>query len=437
MRHFISTCAKNFQNRPLPLEFTERFKFRLGLLPKPPPDANERAFASADDANSWHRDANRRIFTSYCEANVYIWELPDWPHFRWNAELLLNPLGKAHLKQGRLLGKMMQLGFELRLEAELLALTEEAVKSADIEGERLDPSSVRSSVARRLGVPGAALDPEDRRTEGMVAMMLDATSQLDTPLTRERLYGWQAALFPTGYSGVRKIQTGGWRDDTDGPMQVRSGPVGREKVHFQAPPAERVDAEMERLLAWLNEPLTIDGILHATIAHLWFVTIHPFDDGNGRIARALAERSLARSEQSPQRFYSLAGQIHRERPEYYASLEVTQKGDLDITPRMLWFVECVANAIEAAETGCADVLRKAAFWQRHTGLALNERQRKVLNRLLDGFEGKLTARKWAALTKCSMPTAQRDIKELIDRGVLNRNEGGSKNTSYGLTPVIE
>lgn len=369
--------------------------------------------------------------------NVHIWELPDWPHFRWNAEPLLNPLGQAHLKQGRLLGKMMQLGFELRLEAELLALTEEAVKSAEIEGERLDPSSVRSSVARRLGVPGAALGPEDRRTEGMVAMMLDATSQLDTPLTRERLYGWQAALFPTGYSGVRKIKTGGWRDDADGPMQVRSGPVGREKVHFQAPPAERVDAEMEMLLAWLNEPLTIDGILHATIAHLWFVTIHPFDDGNGRIARALAERSLARLEQSPQRFYSVAGQIHRERPEYYASLEVTQKGDLDITQRMLWFVECVSKAIEAAETGCADVLRKAAFWQRHTGLVLNERQRKVLNRLLDGFEGKLTARKWAALAKCSMPTAQRDIKELIDRGVLIRNEGGSKNTSYSLTPVPE
>ena len=368
---------------------------------------------------------------------MYIWELPEWPHFRWNAEHLLNPLGQAHLKQGRLLGKMMQLGFELRLEAELLALTEEAVKSAEIEGERLDPSSVRSSVARRLGVPGAALGPEDRRTEGMVAMMLDATSQLDTPLTRERLYGWQAALFPTGYSGVRKIKTGGWREDADGPMQVRSGPVGREKVHFQAPPAERVDAEIEMFLAWLNEPLTIDGILHATIAHLWFVTIHPFDDGNGRIARALAERSLARSEQSPQRFYGLAGQIHRERPEYYASLEVTQKGDLDITPRMLWFVECVSKAIDAAETGFADVLRKAGFWQRHTGLALNERQRKVLNRFLDGFEGKLTARKWAALAKCSMPTAQRDIKELIDRGVLIRNEGGSKNTSYSLTPVPE
>ena len=368
---------------------------------------------------------------------MYIWELPDWPHFRWKADQLLNPLGNAHLKQGRLLGKMMQLGFELRLEAELLAVTEEAVKSAEIEGERLDPSTVRSSVARRLGVPGAALGQEDRRIEGMVAMMLDATSQLDTPLTRERLYGWQASLFPTGYSGLRKVKTGGWRDDADGPMQVLSGPVGREKVHFQAPPAERVDAEMEALLSWLNAPLTIDGILHATIAHLWFVTIHPFADGNGRIARALAERSLARSEQSPQRFYSLAGQIHRERPEYYASLEVTQKGDLDITQRMLWFIECVSNAIDAAEAGCADVLRKAAFWQRHTGRTLNERQRKVLNRLLDGFDGKLTARKWAALAKCSMPTAQRDIKELIDQGVLIRNEGGSKNTSYSLTAPPE
>ncbi len=368
---------------------------------------------------------------------MYIWELPNWPHFRWNAEQLLNPLGEAHLKQGRLLGKMMQLGFELRLEAELLAVTEEAVKSAEIEGERLDPSSVRSSVARRLGVPGAALGPEDRRIEGIVAMMLDATGQLDTPLTRERLYGWQAALFPTGYSGLRKIKTGEWRDDADGPMQVLSGRVGREKLHYQAPPAERVDAEMEALLSWLNEPLTIDGILHAAIAHLWFVTIHPFDDGNGRIARALAERSLARSEHSPQRFYSLAGEIRRERPEYYASLETTQKGDLDITQRMLWFIECVSKAIDAAEVGCAEVLRKADFWQRHTGITLNERQRKVLNRFLDGFEGKLTARKWAALAKCSMPTAQRDIKELIDQGVLIRNEGGSKNTSYSLTAAPE
>jgi Fic family protein len=325
---------------------------------------------------------------------------------------------------------MMSLGFDLRLEAELVAATEEAVTSAEIEGEHLDPASVRSSVARRLDVPGAAIGPEDRRVEGMVAMTLDATSHLDSPITRERLFGWQAALFPTGYSDIRKIKTGGWRDDADGPMQVLSGPVGREKVHYQAAPAERIEAEMERFLSWLNAPITIDGIVHAALAHLWFVTIHPFEDGNGRIARALADRSLARSEHSPQRFYSLASEIRREQPAYYATLEATQKGDLEITQRLLWFISCVSQAIEAAETACAHVLHKAAFWQRHAGMALNERQRKALNRFLDGFEGKLTAKKWAAIEKCSMPTAQRDIKELVENGILIRNEGGSKNTSY-------
>ncbi|MGH7230710.1 MAG: Fic family protein [Nitrospiraceae bacterium] len=363
---------------------------------------------------------------------MYIWELPDWPHFRWNAEQLLKPLADAHLKQGRLLGSMSRLGFELRREAEWVAVTEEAIKSAEIEGERLDPASVRSSVARRLGVPGAALGVEDRRVEGIVAMTLDATNDFNTPLTRERLFGWQAALFPSGYSEFRRIKTGGWRDDADGPMQVRSGPVGHEKVHYEAPPAERVEGEMQGFLTWLNESPTIDGLLHAAIAHFWFVTIHPFDDGNGRIARALADRSLARSENSPQRFYSLASEVRRERPEYYASLETTQKGDLDITQRLLWFIECFSRAIDAAEIGCADVLRKADFWQRNAGVSLNERQRKVLNRFLDGFEGKLTARKWAAIAKCSMPTAQRDIKELIDSGLLIRNEGGSKNTSYRI-----
>lgn len=363
---------------------------------------------------------------------MYIWERPDWPHFRWDAAQLLNSLAEAHLKQGRLLGRMASLGFEVRLEAELGAVTEEAITSSAIEGEHLDPASVRSSVARRLGVPGAALAPEDRHVEGMVAMMLDATRDLETPLTREQLFGWQAALFPTGYSGIRKIKTGGWRDDTDGPMQVLSGPIGHETVHYQAPPAERVDAEMQALLTWINAPLTIDGILHAAIAHLWFVTIHPFDDGNGRIARALAERSLARSEQSSQRFYSLASEIRRERSSYYASLEAAQKGELEISPRLLWFIACVSKAIDAAEIGHAAVLCKANFWQRHADVILNERQRKVLNRFLDGFEGKLTARKWAAMAKCSMPTAQRDIKELVDAGMLIRNEGGSKNTSYEI-----
>jgi Fic family protein len=263
-------------------------------------------------------------------------------------------------------------------------------------------------------------------------MTLDATKNFDHPLTQERLFGWQAALFPTGYSGLRKIKTGVWRDDADGPMEVCSGPIGHEKNHFQAPPASRIEAEMRAFFDWFNKPQTIDGIIHAALAHLWFVTIHPFEDGNGRIARTLADMSLARSENSRQRYYSLAREIRHERPEYYASLEATQKGGLDVTKRLLWFTDCFSRALEGAEVACSGILRKAEFWQRNAIVPLNDRQRKILNRFLDGFEGKLTARKWAAIAKCSMPTAQRDIKDLVDRGILIRNEGGSKNTSYGV-----
>jgi len=366
---------------------------------------------------------------------MYIWELPDWPHFRWEAERLLEPLGVAHRKEGLLLGSMARLGFDLKLTAEVEAITEEALKSSEIEGEMLSRDSVRSSVARRLGVPEAALAPEDRKVEGIVSMTLDATKKYAEPLTRERLFGWHAALFPTGYSDLRQIKVGGWRDDADGPMQVLSGPIGREKVHYEAPPADRVEAEMAAFIAWFEQPRTIDGILHAAIAHLWFVTIHPFDDGNGRIARALADMSLARSENSPQRFYSLASEIRRERPQYYATLERTQKGELDITERLLWFVGCFSHALDTAEEACRGVLRKADFWRQHALTPLNERQKKVLNRFLDGFEGKLTAQKWKAIAKCSMPTAQRDIKDLSDRGLLIRNEGGSKNTSYRIADV--
>jgi Fic family protein len=365
---------------------------------------------------------------------MYIWELSAWPNFRWSAEKLLTPLAAARLKQGRLLGRMARLGFDLQLEAEVEATTEEALKSSEIEGEILDRASVRSSVARRLGVPDAAVAPQDRRVEGIVAITLDATKGFAAPLTRERLFGWQAALFPTGFSGLHPIRTGSWRDDAPGPMQVVSGAIGHERVHYEAPPAARVDAEMEAFLAWFNRPPTIDGVLHAAIAHLWFVTIHPFSDGNGRIARALADMSLARAENSPQRFYSLSAQIRRERPEYYASLERTQKGDLDVTGGLTWFVDCFARALDMVESTCAGVMRKADFWQRHGRVALNDRQRKVLNRYLDGFEGRITARKWAALAKCSLPTAQRDIKDLIDRSVLVRREGGSKNSSYDIAP---
>ena len=363
---------------------------------------------------------------------MYIWELPDWPHFRWNSDRLLRPLAAAHLKQGRLLGRMERLGFDLRRKAEILATTEEAIKSSEIEGEILNPESVRSSVIRRLGGSDGALDPEDRQVEGMVAMTLDATQNFATPLTRDRLFGWQAALFPTARSGARAIKVGAWRDDANGPIQVVSGALGRERIHYEAPPAPRIEAAMEAFLAWFNEPQMIDGIVHAAIAHLWFVTLHPFDDGNGRIARVLAEMSLARSEDSAQRFYSLSAQIRRDRADYYATLEGTQKGDLEITDRLLWFIETFAKTLAAAEETCAGILRTADFWQRHASLPLNQRQRKVLNRFLDGFEGTLTARKWSSIAKCSRPTAQRDIKELIDARLLLRNEGGSKNTSYAI-----
>lgn len=363
---------------------------------------------------------------------MYIWELPEWPKFRWDPGALAQPLAEAHLKQGRLLGRMERLGFDLRAEAELLAVTEQAIKNAEIEGERLDRPSVRSSVARRLGIPDGGLGPEDRRAEGMVEMTLDAARRAAEPLTRDRLFAWHAALFPTGRSGLHAITLGGWRTDTAGPMQVVSGSVGRQRIHYQAPPASRVEAEMEAFLEWVNGPPALDGIVAAALAHLWFVTIHPFDDGNGRIARTLADMLLARSENSPVRFYSLASQIRRERPDYYASLEQTQRGNLDVTPRLCWFIACFDRAIEAAEEACAGVLRRAEFWQRHAAVPFTERQRTVLARVLGEFEGKLTARKWAALARCSPATAQRDIKDLVDRGVLGRNEGGSKNTSYSV-----
>jgi len=290
---------------------------------------------------------------------MYIWELPDWPIFRCDANKLAQPLALAHLQQGRLLGRMERLGFALQLEATLEATTEEAVKNAEIEGEIFNRDSVRSSIARRLGVPDAALGPADRRAEGIVDMTLDATRNCTAPLTHERLFAWQAALFPTGRSGLHAVKVAAWRDDAHGPMQVVSGPIGREKVQYQAPPAVRIEAEMQAFLAWFNEPLPVDGILRAAIAHLWFVTIHPFDDGNGRIARALADMVLARAENSPQRFYSLSGQIRRDRSSYYGSLERTQKGDLDITACLLWFVECFARTLDAAEFACANVLSPA------------------------------------------------------------------------------
>lgn len=362
----------------------------------------------------------------------YIHERKDWPAFRWNPDALAEPLAAVRHRQGRLIGRMEALGFNLRTEAVLQTLTEDVVRSSEIEGERLDREQVRSSVARRLGMDVGGLRPPDRHVDGVVEMMLDATQRYDAPLTAERLFGWQAALFPTGYSGMARIRVGAWRDDSAGPMQVVSGPIGRERVHFQAPPAARVDGEMRAFLAWFNGGKPLDPVLKAAVAHLWFVTIHPFEDGNGRIARAISDMTLARSEESPQRFYSMSAQIRAERKAYYSILEATQRDGLDITPWLEWFLACLDRAFDGAEVILADVLHKARFWERHGAKPLNERQRRILNRVLDGFEGKLTSSKWARLGKCSQDTAIRDIDDLIGHGILVRNPGGGRSTSYSL-----
>ncbi len=363
---------------------------------------------------------------------MFIWQRSNWPNFEWDDSRLLAALSDTRLKQGRLLGRMAMLGFDLQQQANLAVLTEDAITSSEIEGEMLPRNSVRSSLARRLGLPDAAASELDRRAEGVVDMLLDATQNFTRPLTRERLFGWQAALFPTGYSGVTKIAVGRWRDDADGPMQVVSGPAGRPKVHFEAVPAESVDAEMARFFDWFNQKPPLEGLLRAGLAHLWFVTIHPFDDGNGRIARAIADLALAQSEGEGLRFYSLSAQIRRQRAGYYDVLERTQRGTLDVTAWLLWFLECLGRAIDGADTLVAQVLDKARFWQTHADKPFNERQRLVLNRVLDGFEGKLTAKKWSVLAKVSLATAQRDINDLVERTVLARGVGGSKNTHYEI-----
>jgi|HubBroStandDraft_6_1064221.scaffolds.fasta_scaffold175733_1 Fic family protein len=367
---------------------------------------------------------------------MFIHELKDWPRFHWNRERLAEPLAAVRHQQGRLLGNMEALGFNLRQEAVLQTLTEDVLKSSEIEGEKLDAAQVRSSIARRLGMDIGALKPADRNVEGVVEMMLDATRHYDQPLTDERLLAWHASLFPTGRSGMTKIKAGAWRDDSTGPMEVVSGPIGKEKVHFQAPEAKRLDADMRTFLDWFNASAVIDQVLKAAQAHVWFVTIHPFDDGNGRIARAIADMALARSENSPQRFYSMSAQIREERAAYYNILEQTQKGTLDITPWMEWFLGCLGRAIEGAQTMLGTVLAKARFWKRIDDFPINERQRVVLNRLLNGFEGKFTTTKYAALAKCSQDTALRDILPLVERGILVRNPEGGRSTSYGLNKSL-
>jgi len=366
---------------------------------------------------------------------MYIHELHDWPRFDWNRELLAEPLAAVRHRQGRLIGRMEALGFNLRQEAVLQTLTADVLKSSEIEGEKLNAEQVRSSIARRLGMDIGALKHADRNVEGIVEMMLDATRHYDQPLTAERLFSWHASLFPTGRSGMSKIRVGAWRDDSTGPMEVVSGPVGKEHVHFEAPAAARLDGEMKAFLDWFNRPPDIDEVLKAGLAHFWFVTIHPFDDGNGRIARAIADMVLARSENSPQRFYSMSAEIRQERAAYYDILEQTQKGTLDITPWMEWFLGCLGRAIDGAQTILSAVLAKARFWERIQGTSINERQRLVLNRLLDGLEGKITTSKYAKLAKCSQDTALRDILPLVESGILVRNPKGGRSTSYSLAMV--
>lgn len=369
---------------------------------------------------------------------TYIHELPDWPHFQWDEKHLAVKLAAVRHRQGRMLGRLESLGIKLREEASLWTLTEEVIKSSEIEGEILDRDQVRSSLARRLGIDIGALIQADRHIEGVVDMILDATHNYSVPLTAERLFGWHAALFPTGYSGLYKIAAGKWRTEKSWPMRVVSGAIGNERIHFEAPAAERLDKEMDTFLEWLNgesKGVDVDPVLRAAIAHLWFITIHPFEDGNGRIGRAIADMMLARSEQSTQRFYSMSAQIRKERGKYYDYLEDTQKGDLNVTKYLEWFLDCMNRAFDNSETILRDVLKKACFWERYTGETFNDRQRNIINRLLDGFEGKLTSSKWAKIAKCSQDTAGRDIDDLIKRHIMKKDAAGGRSTSYSLVEV--
>jgi len=367
----------------------------------------------------------------------YLWQQKGWPEMSWDSDALAAILAQVSREQGRLLGRMESLGFELRREAQLSTLTEDVVRSSAIEGETLDSALVRSSIARRLGVDIGGGLRADRDVEGVVEMMLDATTRYEKPLTADRLFAWHAALFPTGRSGMHKITVGNWRGDQTGPMQVVSGPIGKQKVHFEAPPAARLPREMDRFLAWFDSPGKRDPLLTAGLAHLWFVTIHPFDDGNGRIARAIADMALARSENNDQRFYSMSAQIRRERDDYYTMLERSQKATLDVTAWQEWFLHCLHRAIEASQDTLREVLQKANFWKRFAEQPLNARQLKVLNRLFDGFEGKLTTSKWAKLTKSSQDTAYRDILDLVERGALQKDSAGGRSTSYSLVPDVD
>ncbi|MCZ8341493.1 MAG: Fic family protein [Leptospira sp.] len=367
---------------------------------------------------------------------AYIHERKNWPNFTWDEKGLATKLSAVRHRQGRLIGRMEGLGFTLRNEAVLETLTLDVLKTSEIEGERLSHEQVRSSIARRLGMEIAGAVASDRDVDGVVEMMLDATQHFDKPLTTERLFGWHASLFPAGRSGSHKIIVGDWRDDTKGPMQVISGPIGKETVHYEAPRASRLKSEMATFVAWANKRDNTDPVLRAALAHFWFVTVHPFDDGNGRIARAIADWALAHSEQSSQRFYSMSAQIRTERKTYYDILERTQRNSLDITEWMEWFLDCLDRAIAGTESTLATVFRKASFWEIHALKTINERQRLLLNQLLDGFEGKLTSSKWAKIAKCSQDTASRDIQALIEQKLLVKDNARGRSTSYFLVESL-
>jgi Fic family protein len=368
-------------------------------------------------------------------AGKYIHELIDWPRFTWDAKTLAPLLSGVRLRQGLLLGKMRGYGFASQWTATLKVLTEETIKSSAIEGVVLDPENVRSSLARRLGLEVGGLKVhKDRYVDGVVEMMLDATQKFKEPLTKERLFDWHGHLFPGVRTTSDKFRVGAWRDDSQGPMQVVSGPIGRHKIHYVAPRASRVENEMGKFLKWLDGSEQQDPLLKAAIAHLWFVTIHPFEDGNGRIGRAIAEMCLARSDGSAQRFYSMSSQILEERKGYYDVLEKTQAGSLDITEWLIWFLGCLDRAIEQSSLISDSALEKELFWQdlKKRNLSPNDRQKKVLNKLFSGFEGKLTRDKWMKITKTSSRTALRDIEELIAAGVIEQEEAGGRSTSYRL-----
>ena len=368
---------------------------------------------------------------------IYVYQQDDWPNFIWNNEALFVLLGKVRNLQGKIIGKMESLGFELRSEAVLETLTLDVLKSTEIEGEILNPEQVRSSIARRLGMDISGLVFSDRDVDGVVDMMLDAIQHFEKSLTAERLFDWHAALFPTGRSGMYRIITGNWRDDSTDPMQVISGAMGKEKVHYQAPDATTIEKEMNVFIDWFNSEDRLDPVIKAGLAHLWFVTLHPFEDGNGRIARAITDMLLARSDGISQRFYSMSAQIRLERKEYYSILEKSQKGTLDVTDWLEWFLNCLMNALNASSQILAKVLHKHNFWNKHATIVLNDRQVLLLNKLLDGFKGKLTSSKWAKIAKCSADTALRDIQDLINKQILRKEAAGGRSTNYELVEITE